>query len=270
MATAAGLGLRVDDAIVLNDSNRLVLRLMPCDVVARVAPPHYQASGQQLEVEVARLLAETNSPVARLEPRVEPRAYVHDGFVMNLWTHYEPVAPQELPPVEYARALERLHAGMRAIDVPTPHFLDRVAETQQDAASRDLTPELSDADREALANTLRTLTQSIAARGAPEQVLHGEPHPWNVIRTKDGPLFIDFENCTRGPVEYDLAWVPEEVSAPYPGVDHKLVGECRGIVLAIIAVWRWRRDDQHPSHSERAAWLSAFRQGPPWPAIDDV
>ena len=37
-STASSLGLTVDDAIVLNDSNRLVLRLMPCDVVARVAP----------------------------------------------------------------------------------------------------------------------------------------------------------------------------------------------------------------------------------------
>ena len=43
-STATALDLTVDDAIVLQDSNRLVLRLMPCDVVARVAPMAYQAS----------------------------------------------------------------------------------------------------------------------------------------------------------------------------------------------------------------------------------
>ena len=37
-AIAASLGLRVDDAIVLHDSNKLTLRLLPCDVLARVAP----------------------------------------------------------------------------------------------------------------------------------------------------------------------------------------------------------------------------------------
>jgi hypothetical protein len=58
------LDLTVDDEIALQDSNRLVLRLLPL-----------------------------------------------------------PAAP-----AEYAHALERLHAGMRQIDVTTPHFTDRVAE----------------------------------------------------------------------------------------------------------------------------------------------
>jgi hypothetical protein len=52
-STASALDLTVDDAIVLQDSNRLVLRLMPCDVVARVAPMAYQASAE-FEVELAR------------------------------------------------------------------------------------------------------------------------------------------------------------------------------------------------------------------------
>ncbi len=270
MSCAAALGLSAEDATVLNDSNRLVLRLMPCDVVARVAPMAYQANGQQLEVEVARRLAETDSPVAALDPRVPPRVYSRDGFVIDMWTYYEPVPSQELSPADYAHALERLHVGMRKIDVTAPHFMDRVADTQHDVANRDVTPELSDADRELLASTLRSLRRSIADRSAAEQLLHGEPHPWNVLRTKNGPLFIDFENSARGPIEFDLAWVPVEVSELYPDADQELVGECRGLMLAIIATWRWRRDDQHPSRSQRAEWLSAFRQGPPSPALDDV
>ncbi len=268
MSTASALDLTVDDAIVLNDSNRLVLRLMPCDVVARVAPIAYQ--GAQLEVEVAQGLAETGSPVAALEPRVEPRVYERDGLAITLWIYYEPAASRALPPADYARALERLHAGMRQIDVPTPHFIDRVADTRRWVASRDVTPELPDADRVLLANTLRSLRRSIVDRGAAEQLLHGEPHPWNVLSTKNGPLFIDFENSARGPVEFDLAWVPEEVSEHYRGADQELVAECRGLMLAIIAAHRWRRDDQHPSGPRRAEWLSAVRQGPPWPALDVV
>ena len=46
MSSAAAQGLRVEDANVLNDSNRLVLRLMPCDVVVRLAPMDYQASAE--------------------------------------------------------------------------------------------------------------------------------------------------------------------------------------------------------------------------------
>jgi aminoglycoside phosphotransferase (APT) family kinase protein len=265
---AAALDLRVEDATVLNDSHRLVLRLMPCDVVARIAPMAHQ--GVQLEVEVAQRLAKTESPVSALEPRVEPRVYERDGFAVTLWTYYEPVPSRELPPADYAHALERLHAGMRKIDLTTPHFMDRVADNQQDVASRDVTPELPDADRELLAKTLRSLRRSIVDRGAAEPLLHGEPHPWNVLSTKNGPLFIDFENSVRGPVEFDLAWVPEEVSEHYPNADQDLVGECRGLVIAIVAACHWRWYDQHPGNTRRAEWISALRQGPPWPAVDAV
>src|SRR5579862_5770977 len=94
VSTASALDLAVDDAIVLQDSNRVALRLMPCDVVVRVAPVAYQASAA-FEVELAQRLAQAGSPVAELDPRFEPRVYVRDGFVMNMWTYYDAVPPGE-------------------------------------------------------------------------------------------------------------------------------------------------------------------------------
>ena len=245
-SSASALDLRVDDAVVLHDSNRLAVRLLPCDVLVRVAHVAHQA-GAEFEVEVARRLAETDSPVAALEPRVEPRVYVRDGFVVTLWTYYEPVSPRDVTPAEYAQALERLHAGMRGIDLTAPHFTDRVAEAQWLVGNRAHTPELGDADRELLSNTLRKLRWAIGQRGAAEQLLHGEPHPGNLLRTKNGLLFADLETCCRGPVEFDVAHVPEEVSEHYPDADRDLLGECRVLMLAMIAAWRWDRDDQFPN-----------------------
>ena len=269
MSTASELDLAVDDAVVLNDSNRLVVRLTPCDVVARVTPMTHFASAER-EVELASRLAENDSPVAGLEPRVEPRVFVRDGFKITMWTYFEPVR-RVLPPAEYAQALARLHAGLRQIDVTAPHFMDRVAATQHDVANRDVTPDLAETDRVLLADTLGDLSGSIVNRRAAEQVLHGEPHPWNVLDTKNGPLFMDFENTCHGPIEYDLAWVPDEVSERYPDADQDLVGECRGVVLAIIATHRWSRGDQHPSGRQSGvAFLDVARAGPPWPAIDSV
>jgi aminoglycoside phosphotransferase (APT) family kinase protein len=268
-STASALGLTVDDAIVLHDSNKLAVRLLPCDVMARVAPAAHQVA--QFEVELAQRLAPTESPVAALEPRVEPHVYERDGFVLTLWTYYEPVPPREVAPADYAQALERLHAGMRKLDVTTPHFTDRVAEAQRLVASRDLTPALADADRELLADTLRSQRRAIVDRGAPEQLLHGEPHPGNVLRTKEGLLFIDLETCCRGPVEFDLAHVPEEVSERYQDADRALLRECRMLVLAMVAAWRFDPGDQFPD-GRRAAreLLGALRQGPPWPTLDVV
>ena len=207
----------------------------------------------QFEVELAQRLAETESPVAALEPRVEPRVYERDGFVVTLWTYYEPLSPREVSPADYANALERLHAGMRKLDVTTPHFTDRVAEAQQLVASRDLTPALADADRELLSNTLRSLRRAIGDRGAAEQLLHGEPHPGNVLSTKNGLRFIDLETCCRGPVEFDLAHVPEEVSERYPDADQELLRECRILVLAMVAAWRWDPGDQFPNGQRAGA-----------------
>ena len=270
MSTAAELDLAVDDAIVLSDSNRLVIRLTPCDIVARVTPMTHFASAEQ-EVELVRRLAQMDSPVAPLDPRVEPRVFVHDGFKIAMWAYFEPVQPRMLPPAEYGRTLAHLHAGLRQIEGTTPHFMDRVAATQRDVASRDVTPDLPETDRALLADTLHDLGRSIVNRRGPEQLLHGEPHPFNILNTKNGPLFIDFENAARGPVEYDLAWVPSQASQRYPDADQDLVGECRGVVLAIVAAHRWSLNDQHPSGRESGvAFLRALREGPPWPALDDV
>jgi Ser/Thr protein kinase RdoA (MazF antagonist) len=269
VSTASALGLPADDAIVVHNSNRLTARLLPCDVLARVAPVAHQAA--QFEVELAQRLAEIDSAVAAPEPRVEPLAYERDGFVITLWTYYEPLTPSEASPVDYADALQRLHAGMRRVDVATPHFTDRVTEAQQLVADRDHSPALADADRELLSNTLGVVTRAISDRGATEQLLHGEPHPDNVLTTKSGLLFVDLETCCRGPVEFDLAHVPEEVSERYPGADHGLVRECRMLVLAMVAAWRWDTSDEFPDGLRAGrALLSALREGPPWPALNTV
>jgi aminoglycoside phosphotransferase (APT) family kinase protein len=258
MSIAASLGLPVDDAIVLNDSNKLTVRLLPCDVVARVAPVAQQVA--LFEIDLAQRLVESGSAVAVVEPRVEPRVYERDGFVVTLWTYYEPVTSDVVSPAGYARALERLHAGMRKLDVPTPHFTDRVENAQQLVGSRDHTPALADADRDLLSTTLRRLRRAIEKRRPAEQLLHGEPHPGNVLKTTNGLLFIDLETCCRGPVEFDLAHAPEEVGEHYVGVDEDLLRECRILVLAMITTWRWDRGDRFPGGRQLGAeWLGQVR-----------
>src|SRR5574340_565420 len=94
VAVASEAGLRVDDAAVLHESNRIAVRLLPGDVLARVAYESPDAN-TEFEVEVAQRLAEAGSPVGTLDPRVEPRVYLHEGFAITLWTYYETV-PSEI------------------------------------------------------------------------------------------------------------------------------------------------------------------------------
>jgi Ser/Thr protein kinase RdoA (MazF antagonist) len=266
---AAAGGLRVDDAVVLNDSNRLAVHLRPCDVLARVAPRARQ-NGAEFEVDVARRLAETDAPLATLDRRVERRVYEHDDFAVTLWTYYEPVPPHDIAPHEYASALERLHAGMRQAELTgdwLPHFTDRVDEAQSLVDDPTNNPEIGGADRELLGTTLRTMRGAIIARGASEQLLHGEPHPGNVLRTRGGLLFVDLETCCRGPVEFDIAHAtidasgpPSEVGAPYVGADQSLVRECWILMLAMVTAWRCEPGDDLPNGSAKATdWIQQLR-----------
>ena len=267
-SVAASLDLPADDAIVLHNSNKLALRLMPCDVFARVAPVGQEVA--QFEVELAQRLIEVGSPVCPLEPRADPIVYTRDGFAITLWTYYEPVTPH-VSPADYAEALERLHAGMRKIDVPSPRFTDRIAEAEEVVADPERSPELADADRAFLSGRLANLRRAIEERGAAEQLLHGEPHPGNVLNTKNGPLFIDLETCCRGPVEFDLAHVPEVVCEHYPNVDQGLLDECREVVLAMVAAWRWKLGDEFPDgRFFGEITLRALHGGPPWPTLDTL
>ena len=133
MEVASGLALGVADTRVVQNSNKLALRLLPCDVFARVAFAGHEVL--QAELEIGRRLAEAGSPVASLEPRVEPRVYERDGFL---------------------------------------------------------------------------------------------------------------ETCCRGPAEFDVAHVPEDVSDCYSNADQELLCGCRLLVLAMVAAWRWDPDDQFP------------------------
>jgi Phosphotransferase enzyme family len=245
-AAVSALGLQVDDVAVIHNSDRVALRLIPCDVLARVAPSA-QLADSEFEVEVARGLAGTDGPVAELEPHAGCQVYSRDGFVISLWAYYEPTG-SDIAPAEYAGALMRLHAALRQARLDAPHFTDRVAGAQREVGDPARTPELPGPDRELLSDTLSRLSRSISSGGGGggEQLLHGEPHPGNLLSTRRGPLFVDLGTCCRGPIEFDIAHAPEEVAEHYPGADHDLIRQCRALMWALFTTWRWRHDDQLP------------------------
>jgi hypothetical protein len=265
--TARNAGLSVDRAVVVHNSNKLALRLTPCDVFARVAVAGQEVAA--LEVGLALALAASDAPVARLDPRVEARVHHAGGFAVTFWTFYETIGPGGVSAPEYADGLRRLHLSMQRIAVATPHFTDRVAEAQELVDNRDRSPRLADSDRDFLRATLRDAWQAIQDRGAPEQLLHGEPHRGNVLRTSNGLRFIDLETSCRGPIEFDVAHTPHDVASCYEAADQELLGECRRLVLAMVAAWRCDARDEFPSgHEWGRVLVRALRGGEPWPTLD--
>jgi hypothetical protein len=123
-----------------------------------------------------------------------------------------------------------------------------------------MTPALLGPDRDILMDTLQRFTGAVVRRGAGEQLLHGEPHPGNLLRTERGLLFVDLETMCRGPVEFDVAHAPEEVGHAYPVADQDLLRDCRVLTLAVATTWRWDRNDELPNGRQLGMeWLSQIR-----------
>jgi hypothetical protein len=71
---------------------------------------------------------------------------------------------------------------------------------------------------------------------------------------------MDLETCCCGPVEFDVAHAPEEVSEEYPGLDRDLLRDCRVLTLAMVTSWRWDRRDQLPEGRDWGKeWLKQLR-----------
>src|SRR3954452_1766735 len=107
---AEAADLQVNEAVVIQNSNPLALRLLPCDTFARTALVGEEVAA--FEVRMAEGLAALAAPVASLDPRVEPRVYESDGFAVTFWSYYDPDTDLGSP-ADYADALHRVHAAMR-------------------------------------------------------------------------------------------------------------------------------------------------------------
>jgi len=193
---AATLGLPTDEAIVLSDSNRVVARMLPCDAVARIAPLGWFSSSG--EVELARRLAhESDAPIVELDRRVEPVIFRQDEFEISWWAYVE-TDPTPLAPEDYSRALERLHRVLHRIEVAGPSFTERLSDVRRWLTLPAVVPDLRADDRDLLLERLRPSDPLLAWAAQHRQLLHGEPHPGNVLNTAAGPRFIDLENCAWG------------------------------------------------------------------------
>ena len=74
------------------------------------------------------------------------------------------------------------------------------------------------------------------------QPLHGDAHPGNVIATREGLVWIDFEDACLGPVEWDLATMMDAGAiGPRHRPDPDVPARCRElralqIALAMVAL----------------------------------
>ncbi|MGH3675646.1 MAG: phosphotransferase [Mycobacterium sp.] len=227
---ANDLGLRVDRATVLHDVFSVVVHLEPEPVVARIpvvltagTAPEQQAARQQRELDVVAWLDQQGVPVVPPSPRVPRSPVRRDGFSMTFWQLAD-VADDHEPyrGVEISWSAE-LHARLAEYPDPLPFLAPFNHGLPEMLAVLDgvdiLQPGEIDRARTEYA-TLRSIVSDRAAfeaafPGEGVQAIQGDGPSHNVIRTKSGIRFSDFEDVTCGPVEWDLAMMGPEAVAEY-------------------------------------------------------
>ena len=198
---ARGLGLVVDDPLVLKESLNLLVWLRPSPVVARM---HVRtglvrsADPAADSLALATFLATAGLPVSPPVDDVDPGPHVGaTGRAMTLWRHLS-LIEERADPAEAGRTLRLLHEAMAAYDGPLRH-VGPVAEIGR------LADLLATHGETADAATIRELLGRLEVPDMPVQALHGDAHLGNVRLTAGGIRWIDWEESWRGPVAWDLA-----------------------------------------------------------------
>lgn len=222
--------MHVDTGVVLHDVFSVVVHLRPAPLVARVQvvippglTPESQLRRQQRELDVVAWLDERDVPViapSALVPRAPLR---HNGFAMTFWDLAD-LADDHAPysGVDVAYTAE-LNAALARYPHPLPFLAPFNVGVPGMLAALSPSDLLTDADIARARTEYETLRPALcdaaafsrAFPGIDVQPLHGDGPSHNVIRTRSGIRFSDFEDVTCGPVEWDLAMMGPDANGAY-------------------------------------------------------
>jgi len=259
------LGLKLDEPLLIQETNHTVVWLRPYPIIAKVGTRGDSAEALLREHDVASALALRGASIAPPFPGTGAMRERETGLVVTLWTRldHDPSATADGPIV--GRSLIRFHEALEECDVALPSFRDGFERTRTALFDDLRIAALAPADRAFLRAAFTDLMSRLDAHTFPERRLHGEPHTGNYLLTPKGLRWIDFEDASTGPVEWDLAFLPADGVATFRDVDMDLLALLQPLNSARVSTWCWvqarfpemRRHGEHHLALVRKAWPKA-------------
>jgi Ser/Thr protein kinase RdoA (MazF antagonist) len=259
------LGLILDEPLLIQETNHTVVWLRPFPIIVKVGTRGDSAEALIREHDVASALAVRGAPIAPPLPGVGTMRDRETGLVVTLWSRldHDPNAQADGPIV--GQSLSRIHEALDGCDVALPSFRDGLERTRIALFDDLRITALSPVDRAFLRAAFTDLMSRLDERTFPEQPLHGEPHVGNYLLTPTWLRWIDFEDACRGPVEWDLAFLPADGVATFKDVDVDLLALLQTLNSARVATWCWvqarfpemRRHGEHHLALVRDSWPNA-------------
>ena len=245
VAVGRGLGLRVEDPVVLRASLNVIVWLRPEPIVARIqAETGLVRSAETLgdSMALASFLAAAGLPVCAPTSGIDPGPHVGStGHAMTLWGYVEVLA-DEPDTAHVGRSLAEIHEAAVDFAGPMRHVgpLDEI----------DRLAKLVAGERPGDAAHLRSLRARIEVPDLPVQAVHGDAHLGNVVMTRAGICWMDWEESWRGPRAWDLA-----------ALDHRrrVLGEHgKEIERALDGYGEYDRDEVEAWAPAVALWAAAW------------
>lgn len=234
----ASYGVDASDPVLLQETNNTVVWLRPSPVVGKVATRADAKLALRLEHAVATELAALGADIAYPLQGAQPAEDRSSGFVVTLWERLDRVDDTETDGT-LSMSLAALHVALAATRTRLPSFRADLSRARHALDDDDFMAALAPHDRAFLVSAYDAGLADIDGLCLDRQRLHGEPHDGNRILTAHGLRWIDFESCCLGPLEWDLAYQPDEVVSAFPEVDHDLLRRLRRLNAARIATWCW-------------------------------
>ncbi len=277
MAVAAALsvgqhyGLSAADPVVVQETNNVVVWLRPHQVIAKVGTGRDRADGLRREYEVARSLAELGGPVAQPLLGTTPIVDAATGFTVTLWHRLEDDPALTPDAHTLGASLRDLHRVLAMCSVELPDFRKDVRRARGALDDESVLVPLASADRDFLRQVFDVLLPDLDGRQFRSRPLHGEPHDGNLLLTADGIRWIDFESACQGPVEWDLAFLPDEAREGFGDIDEALLDLLSLLNSARVATWCWiqarlpemRWHGEHHLGIVRESWTSRSKSAQP-------
>ncbi|HEX2300839.1 MAG TPA: aminoglycoside phosphotransferase family protein [Pseudonocardiaceae bacterium] len=248
MALARRRGLRVEEPTVLADLFSVMVHLRPAPVVARVSTWTSKvrspiAEWLAREIDVTSYLSGQGAPVVAPSRELPPGPHTQDGFAISFWTYLQPDPGRTPSAADCSAMLVDLHAGLRSYPGELPTLAPAVNDIPVGLAALDRVGDALDrAEVDRLHAAHERLRQFLGAPGGDLQPLHGDVHPNNIIATREGLVWIDFEDVSRGPAGWDLAllsWIDAEAVAAHHRPDPEVLAQCsdlRALHLALCLI----------------------------------
>jgi Ser/Thr protein kinase RdoA (MazF antagonist) len=240
---AAVVGYVTDDPSVVQESNNFVVWLRPHPIIAKVGRLDDSEEALLREHAVATWLAAHGATIAPPVTGIEPTRDERTGFLVTLWQRFEHQNEREPEETDVGRSLRELHDDLANYEGKLPSFQVGLRRARTALDVDGLMAALPRDDRSMLRRAIDQLSSELDTHDYVERPLHGEPHGANLLVTSEGLRWIDLEDVCIGPLEWDLAFLPDDALGVFRRVDNELLGLLRVLNDARVATWCWVRAD---------------------------